>query len=277
MLHSSRFTGHGFVTHPLDARGVEPLELTLSRDATILHDRFAQEMAQLAGPGKRYGAPAVTEVAKKTAERALRFAGVLYAVDAFSAPLPPLREGYILANTERRLQPYEIGVDVMERAIALARWFLEEERRYYLALTQVPESKAERMFLDWLRRTIEGKTAGKWRPIEGAVEISKKVTCNGWLFAKDDRKGSPSWNVRPRGKKHPERSRRRLGQHVRGHVDGDAAALLPARRKGRTRAESSDLATRYTRNDFYRLSEDFYATLRHPHAVSRASRTAVTP
>ena len=81
---------HGpFGAHPLDARGVEPLELTLSRDATILHDRFAKEMARLAGPGKRYSAPAVTEVAKKTAERAIRFAGVLYAVDAFSAPLPP--------------------------------------------------------------------------------------------------------------------------------------------------------------------------------------------
>ena len=85
MLHSSRFIGCG---HPLEARGVEPVELTLSRDATILHDRFANEMARLAGPGERYSAPSVTEVAKKTAERAIRFAGVLYAVDAFAAPLP---------------------------------------------------------------------------------------------------------------------------------------------------------------------------------------------
>ena len=128
MLHSSRFTGRGFGVHPLNARGVEPLELTLSDDATIIHDRFAQEMARLAGPGKRYSAPAVTEVAKKTAERALRFAGVLYAFDAFSAPLPPRRDGYLLGDTERRLSPYVIGVDVMERAIVLARWFLEEER-----------------------------------------------------------------------------------------------------------------------------------------------------
>ena len=195
MLHSSRFTGHGFGTHPLNARGVEPLELTLSDDATVLHDRFAQEMARLAGPGERYSAPAVTEVAKKTAERALRFAGVLYTVDAFAAPLPPLREGYILADTERRLQPYVIGVAVIKRAIALARWFLEEERRYYLALTQVPESETERVFLDWLRRTIERQTDGEWRPLEGTVEISKKVTCNGWLFAKDDRKRAPCWGV----------------------------------------------------------------------------------
>jgi len=204
MLHSSRFTGHGFGTHPLDARGVKPLELTLSDDATVLHDRFAQEMARLAGPGERYCAPAVTEVAKKTAERALRFAGVLYTVDAFAAPLPPLREGYILADTERRLQPYVIGVAVIKRAIALAQWFLEEERRYYLALTQVPESATERVFLDWLRRTIERQTDGEWRPLEGTVEISKKVTCNGWLFAKDDRKRAPSGVLRPGGKSTPK-------------------------------------------------------------------------
>jgi len=191
MLHSSRFTGRGFGVHPLNARGVEPLELTLSDDATIIHDRFAQEMARLAGPGKRYSAPAVTEVAKKTAERAIRFAGVLYAFDAFSAPLPPPRDGYLLGDTERRLSPYVIGVDVMERAIVLARWFLEEERRYYLALTQIPESKAERAFLDWLRHAIEGKTDSKWRPLEDTVKIDKKVTCNGWLFTKNDRNKSP--------------------------------------------------------------------------------------
>ena len=191
MLHSSRFTGRGFGVHPLNARGVEPLELTLSDDATVLHDRFAQEMARLAGPGERYSAAAVTEVAKKTAERALRFAGVLYAVDAFSAPLPPRREGYLLGDTERRLSPYVIGVDVIKRAIVLARWFLEEERRYYLALTQVPESAAERAFLDWLRRTIEGKTDSKWRPLEDTVRIDKKVTLSGWVFTKEDRKRTP--------------------------------------------------------------------------------------
>ena len=192
MLHSWRF---GLGTHPLDARGVEPLELTLSRDATILHDRFAQEMARLAGPGERYSAPSVTEVAKKTAERAIRFAGVLYAVDAFSAPLPPRREGYILADTERRLSPYEIGADVMGRAIVLARWFIEEERRYYQDLTQIPESKAEREFLDWLRHTLD-KDDGGWKPREVTLKIDKKVTCNGWIFTKDDRKRAPRGMIR---------------------------------------------------------------------------------
>ena len=160
MLHSARF---GLGAHPLEAHGVEPLELTLSRDATIIHDRFAKEMAHQAGPGKRYSAPSVTEVAKKTAERALRFAGVLYTVDAFARPLPqrdasdPWEDR--LTDTELRLVPCEIGVDVMERAITLARWFLEEERRYYLVLTQAPESKAERI----PRLAPARPRQGRWR------------------------------------------------------------------------------------------------------------------
>ena len=189
MLHSSRFS---FCAHPLEARGVEPIELTLSRDATILHDRFATEMAQLAGPGKRYSAPAVTEVAKKTAERAIRFAGVLYTVDAFAAPLPELTRPKACARpseTDLRLG-WEIGAEVMKRAIALARWFLEEERRYYLTLNQVPESKAERELLDWLRRAIEGKNDSKWRPQEPRSEIYHKAV-SGWLFTKDDRRRAP--------------------------------------------------------------------------------------
>ena len=53
-------------------------------------------------------------------------------------------------------------------------------------LTQVPETKAEREFLDWLRRAIEGKTYSKWRPLEGADgEISKGVSCEGWFFTKN--------------------------------------------------------------------------------------------
>ena len=153
MLHSSRFT---LCAQPLEARSVEPLELTLSRDATIIHDMFAGEMARLHGPGERYSAPSVAEAARKTAERAVRFAGVLYTVDAFAAPLPERPIGALAAGTsetELRLLPYEIGADIMKRAIELARWFLEEERRYYLALTQPPESQAERMFLGWLRHT----------------------------------------------------------------------------------------------------------------------------
>ena len=170
MLHSSRF-GRG--AHPLESRGVEPLELTLSKDATILHDQFATEMARLAGPGKRYSAPSVTEVAKKTAERAVRFAGVLYSVDAFAAPLPQ-RRANCCRDTDLRLFPYEIGADVMKRAIVLARWFLEEERRYYLVLTQVPESVHERAFLDWLRGILS-KSDG-WKPREGTVASGQGKT-----------------------------------------------------------------------------------------------------
>jgi Protein of unknown function (DUF3987)/Bifunctional DNA primase/polymerase, N-terminal len=196
MLHSSRFA---FGAHPLEARGVEPLELTLSEDATVLHDRFAQEMARLAGPGQRYSAPSVTEVAKKTAERAIRFAGVLYTVDAFAAPLPQRdalgQLGSGMPETELRLLPYEIGVDVMKRAIVLARWFLEEERRYYLVLTQVPETKAERVFLDWLRRILN-KNDGTWSPPEASVAIAKKAACDGWVFTKDDRKRAPRGMIR---------------------------------------------------------------------------------
>ena len=246
MLHSSKFTGRGLGAHPLEARGVEPLELTLSRDATILHDRFAKEMAHLAGPGERYSAPSVTEVAKKTAERAIRFAGVLYTVDAFAAPLPQRNAGgpQLLGKTELRLLPYEIGVDVMERAIVLARWFLEEERRYYLALTQLPESKAESMLLDWLRRTIEGKTDSKWRPLEDTAKIGPGKSCEGWIFTKDDRVRAPR-GMFPKEPGQKSTARGRDEDWVSmfdGHVVGHSAALLPARGEGRTRAESADPA-----------------------------------
>jgi Protein of unknown function (DUF3987)/Bifunctional DNA primase/polymerase, N-terminal len=195
MLHSSRFA---LGSHPLEARGVEPLELTLSKDATILHDQFATEMARLAGPGQRYSALSVTEVAKKTAERAVRFAGVLYAFDAFALPLPQRGARQLLSETELRLFPFEIGVDVMKRAIALARWFLEEERRYYLVLTQVPESVHERAFLDWLRGILS-KNDG-WKPSEGTVASGPGKGCDGWIFAKDDRKRTPRGTLRPEGK-----------------------------------------------------------------------------
>ena len=137
-------------------------------------------------------------MAKKTAERAIRFAGVLYAVDAFAAPLPERdADGLPIGETDLRLGLCEIGEVVMSRAIVLARWFLEEERRYYLALTQVPESKAESAFLDWLRRILD-KNDG-WKPPSGTVTIDK-VSCTGWLFSKDDRKRAPRGTLRAEGK-----------------------------------------------------------------------------
>ena len=94
--------------------------------------------------------------------------------------------------------PYEIGVDVMKRAIVLARWFLEEERRYYLVLTQVPESAHERAFLDWLRRILD-KNDG-WKPPEGTVKLDNGEGCDGWIFTKDDRKRTPRGTLRPEGR-----------------------------------------------------------------------------
>ena len=268
MLHSSRF---GHCAHPLEARGVEPIELTLSKDAMILHDGFARDMARLAGPGKRYSAPSVTEAAKKTAERAIRIAGVLYAVDAFAAPLPERdaddgQGGVLLpiGETDLRLQSCEIGSGVMSRAIVLARWFLEEERRYYLALTQVPESKAERVFLDWLRHTLDKKDG--WKPREGTVKVDQKVI-TGWIFTKDDRKRVPRGMIRRTGEE-ASRDRDAAWQHVRGHVVGHAAALPPDRGVGRTGDESADPARCGLPGVSLRRSTAVYADLTPPKNCS---------
>ena len=155
----------------------------------------------------------------------------------------------------------------------LARWFLEEERHYYLALTQIPESKAERAFLDWLRRTIEGKTAGKWRPLEVTVKIGKRVSCKAGSSPRTTENGrraecSPK---NPARKAHPGGATR-MGQHVRGHVYGHAAALLPAREEGRTRPESADSSHRSAPVTIFRgLSEEF------PAGPSRPQPAPATP
>jgi hypothetical protein len=176
MLRASRFKPDdtGAIPHPLLAKAMDPFELRLSREATIMADDFANEIAPLTAPGKRYG-DGMKEAAHKSAERAIRFAGSLHVIDAFSSPRPADKRGL-------DMMPFQIGADVMERAITIARWFLDEERRYQLAINQIPESHHERLFLDWLKRAVEA-TSG-WKPAEAEPD--------GWVITKDDRKRGPN-------------------------------------------------------------------------------------
>jgi Protein of unknown function (DUF3987) len=189
MLHAAQFRsveGEG-TPHPLLAAAVDPFGLRLSGAALTLSDRFANEIAPLTKEGKRYGG-AMKEVANKAAERAIRFAGVLHIVDAFTCP--PAGKTW-LSMTQVEIQP-----EVMARAIALARWFLEEERRYHLSIHQIPESRHERLVLDWLRRALENPKAG-WKPAPAQPD--------GWYLTRDDRQRGPNEMRLPEKEKERER------------------------------------------------------------------------
>lgn len=137
-----------------------------------LSDSFVNKITPQTAPGMRYGGEA-REAARKIGEHAIKMAGRLHIVDVF---LRPWQNGVPLI-------PHEIEPDVMERAIKIAHWFLDEDRRYILSLTQAPESDHERLVLDWLRRTVENPDA-KWKPTPAQPD--------GWYLTKDDRKRGPN-------------------------------------------------------------------------------------
>jgi hypothetical protein len=190
MLHAAQFKrdAEGEAPHPLLAVGVEPMTLRPTEAALKLSDAFDRELAPLTAPGKRYAN--VKEVALKAAERAIRFAGVLYVVDAFTASRPAGKTWMDM------MSPFEIGPDVVKRAITLAKFFLEEERRYHLSIHQIPESRHERLVLDWLRRAIENPRAG-WKPTPAEPD--------GWYLTRDDRNKGPGEMRLPEKEKTAER------------------------------------------------------------------------
>lgn len=114
LLKAAQFTpdSDGIVVHALRARGVNPRELCLSGEAKAAVKRFHGAVTPLAAPGERYGGH-LKEVALKTLERAQRIAGILTITDNASAT--------------------EISGVVMDRAISIAHWFLEEASALLLA------------------------------------------------------------------------------------------------------------------------------------------------
>ena len=120
ILHAAQFRADhtGGRPHVLKATAVEAYELLPSKAALRISDAFANEIAPQTAKGKRYAV--IKEVALKAAERAIRLAGVLHVVDAFSRPAP---------GGKRRpdMVPLEISAEVMERAVVLVRWVLQEE------------------------------------------------------------------------------------------------------------------------------------------------------
>ena len=102
------------------------------------------------------------EVALKTLERATRIAGVLTVVE--------------------RTGTLEISGAVMERDRHCA-FVLEEARRYYLLVSEAPETEHERQILEWIRSAIEDPDA-KWKPTPTQPD--------GWLITKDDMKRGPN-------------------------------------------------------------------------------------
>jgi Protein of unknown function (DUF3987) len=174
MLRAARFKANadGDVPHALNAWAVDPIELRLSPAAARLSDAFVNKITPRTALGMRYGGE-VREAARKIGEHAIKLAGRLHIVEAFTRPW----------QNGAPLIPYEIQPDVMERAILIAHWFLDEDRRYILSLTQAPESDHERLVLDWLRRTVENPDA-KWKPTPAQPD--------GWYMTKDDRKRGPN-------------------------------------------------------------------------------------
>jgi Protein of unknown function (DUF3987) len=164
LLNTGQFKrdSDGNVPHALCAIGVDPRQLHLSRDAKAAVRRFHGVVTPLAAPGARYGGH-LKEVALKTLERAQRIAGILTIVDNASAT--------------------EISGAVMDRAISIAHWFLEEARRYYLLVNEAAESEHERQILQWIRTAIEDPDA-KWKPVTTHPD--------GWLITKDDMKRGPN-------------------------------------------------------------------------------------
>ena len=210
MLRGARFKPgeDGLAPHVLDADAVEPLELRLSREATILSDAFRNEIAPLTTVGKQYGGEA-REEARKVGEHAIRMAGRLHVFDAFvrsgSAPkverLPPVRLKFRKAGQNGPVEEETVGgesdaprvsevpmveviqPDTMRRAIKIVRWFLDEARRYILSMTQTPESEHEKLVIDWIRRAVED-TGLRWKPADAVPD--------GWIITKDDWKRGPN-------------------------------------------------------------------------------------
>jgi len=174
MLRAARFKPdvEGVVPHALDAYAVEPFTLRLTREAADLWDAYVNKITPQTAPGMRYGGE-VREAARKIGEHTIRMAARLHVVDAFTCPRPSDKSGL-------GMMPFEIQPDVMERAIEIAHWFLDEDRRYILSLTQAPESEHERLVLDWLQRAEEGSG---WKPTPAQPD--------GWYLTKDDRKRGP--------------------------------------------------------------------------------------
>jgi Protein of unknown function (DUF3987) len=152
----------GNLPHALCATGVDPRQLHLSRDAKAAVKRFHGIVTPLAAPGARYGGH-MKEVALKTLERAQRIAGILTIVGNPNAA--------------------EISGNVMDRAISVAHWFLEEARRYYLLVSEAAESEHERQIIQWIRSAIEDPDA-KWKPTPAQPD--------GWVITKDDMKRGPN-------------------------------------------------------------------------------------
>ena len=176
MLRSAQFRldENGAMPHALDAFAVDPRELRLSRDAAALSDAFVNKITPTTAPGLRYGGE-VREAARKIGEHAIRLAGRLHVVDAFTIANAAGRWGIAVMS-------FEIQPDVMRRAIQIAHWFLDEDRRYILSLTQAPESNHERLVMDWVRRTVESSDV-KWKPTPAEPD--------GWYLSKDDRSRGP--------------------------------------------------------------------------------------
>lgn len=164
LLKSAQFKcdSDGSVPHALRAVGVDPPALSLSRAARAAVKRYHEEVTPNSAPGERYGGH-MKEVALKTLERATRIAGILTVVE--------------------RTGDLEISGTVMDRAISIAHWFLEEARRYYLLMSEAPETEHERQILEWIRSAIEDPDA-KWKPTPTQPD--------GWLITKDDMKRGPN-------------------------------------------------------------------------------------
>jgi hypothetical protein len=164
LLRSAHFKcdSDGSVPHALRAVGVDPPSLSLSPTARAAVKRYHEEVTPRSAHGERYGGQ-MKEVALKTLERATRIAGILTVVE--------------------RTRTLEISGAVMDRAISIAHWFLEEARRYYLLVSEAPETEHERQILAWIRSAIEDPDA-KWKPTPTQPD--------GWLITKDDMKRGPN-------------------------------------------------------------------------------------
>ena len=134
------------------------------------------------------------------------------------------------------MSPFEIGPDVMKRAITIARWFLDEEHRFYMSINQIPESHHERG-LCWIGcdGAIENPKAG-WKPAPAEPD--------GWYLTRDDRGSRGPGEMRFQAKGQNGRTRRRRGSPCSRRWPAPSRRGILRRRSSRPGLQGADTAQR---------------------------------
>jgi hypothetical protein len=118
---------------PLNGRGeLEPPTLNLSPEAKAKWvDFFNAVESELALSGEYAG---VRDFASKAGEQAARIAGVLH----------------VFGDGASKEIAKEVPEAVMDRAVCLASWHLDEARRVFSSVVLPPEIREAKLLLDWL-------------------------------------------------------------------------------------------------------------------------------